>query len=74
MSKFWIGAGWKMNMTAAEARAYVAGLIALLPPPRDELSLFFIPPYTALAAAREAIGEARLLLGAQNMHWAESCA
>jgi triosephosphate isomerase len=72
LSKFWIGAGWKMNMTAAEARAYVAGLIALLPPPRDELSLFFIPPYTALAAAREAIGEARLLLGAQNMHWAES--
>ena len=61
-----------MNKTAAEARAYVAGLIDLLPPPRDDLSLFFIPPFTALAAAREAIGDAPLLLGAQNMHWAES--
>ena len=72
MSEFWIGTGWKMNKTAAEARAYVAGLIDLLPPPRDDLSLFFIPPFTALAAAREAIGGAPLLLGAQNMHWAES--
>ncbi len=72
LSKFWIGTGWKMNMTAAEARAYVAGLIELLPPLRDDLSLFFMPPYTALAAAREAIGDAPLLLGAQNMHWAES--
>jgi triosephosphate isomerase len=72
LRKFWIGTGWKMNKTAAEARAYVAGLIDLLPPPRDDLSLFFIPPFTALAAAREAIGAAPLLLGAQNMHWAES--
>jgi triosephosphate isomerase len=72
LGKFWIGTGWKMNMTAAEARAYVAGLIKLLPPTRDDLSLFFIPPYTALAAAREAMGDAPLLLGAQNMHWAEA--
>jgi len=72
LSKFWIGTGWKMNKTAAEARAYVAGLIDLLPPPRDDISLFFIPPFTALAAAREAIGGAPLLLGAQNMHWADS--
>ena len=69
---FWIGTGWKMNKTAAEARAYVAGLLDLLPPPRDDLSLFFIPPFTALAAAREAMGDAPLLLGAQNMHWADS--
>ena len=45
MSMFWIGTGWKMNKTAAEARAYVAGLIDLSPPPRDDLSLFFIPPF-----------------------------
>ena len=72
MSMFWIGTGWKMNKTAAEARAYVAGLIDLLPAARDDLSLFFIPPFTALAAAREAIGGAPLMLGAQNMHWADS--
>lgn len=72
MSKFWIGTGWKMNKTAAEARAYFARLINLLPPPRDDFSVFCIPPFTALSAAREAIGDAPLLLGAQNMHWAES--
>jgi len=72
LSEFWIGTGWKMNKTAAEARAYFARLIDLLPPPRDNLSLFCIPPFTALSAAREAIGDAPLLLGAQNMHWAES--
>ena len=72
MSMFWIGTGWKMNKTAAEARAYVSGLVDLLPPRRDDLSLFFVPPFTALAAAREAMGDAPLLLGAQNMHWADS--
>ncbi len=72
MRTFWIGTGWKMNKTAAEAAAYVAELVRLLPPPRDDLSLFFMPPFTALAAAREAIGQAPLLLGAQNMHWAEA--
>ncbi len=63
MDKFWIGTGWKMNMTAAEARAYVAQLLALAPPSRDDVAVFVIPPYTALAAAREAIGDALLLLG-----------
>jgi triosephosphate isomerase len=72
LQKFWVGTGWKMNKTAAEARAYVVELIALLPPPRDDLTVFFVPPFTALAAAREAIGSAPLLLGAQNMHWADA--
>lgn len=72
MNKFWIGTGWKMNKTAAEARAYVAELVVLLPPPHDDLKLFILPPYTALASAREAIGDTPLLLGAQNMHWASS--
>lgn len=73
MSTFWIGTGWKMNKTVAETRRYVADLKARLP---DKVSadyaLFIIPPFTALAAAREAIGAAPVLLGAQNMHWAEA--
>ena len=72
MREFWIGTGWKMNKTAAEARSYVAELIELLPAPPGDLSLFLIPPFTALAAVREAIGGAPVLLGAQNMHWAEA--
>lgn len=69
---FWIGTGWKMNKTAAEARAYVAELLPLLPPPQAAVRFFIVPPFTALATAREAIGAAPLLLGAQNMHWAEA--
>ena len=40
------------------------------PLPGDDLTLFFIPPFTLMVAAREAIGCAPLLLGAQNMNWA----
>ncbi len=73
MSTFWIGTGWKMNKTVAETRRYVADLKTRLPSELgSDYALFVIPPFTALAAAREAIGAAPVLLGAQNMHWAEA--
>jgi triosephosphate isomerase len=72
VATFWIGTGWKMNKTVAEARRYIDTLKAQLPAKADTLAVFIIPPFTALAAAREAIGTAPLLLGAQNMHWAEA--
>ncbi len=72
MRTFWIGTGWKMNKTVAEARRYIAALRGLLPVDAASYAFFIVPPFTALAAAREAIGNAPLLLGAQNMHWAES--
>ncbi len=72
MGIFWIGTSWKMNKTAAEARDYISTLLGMLPVPSTDAAFFIIPPFTALAAAREAIGNAALLLGAQNMHWAEA--
>jgi triosephosphate isomerase len=69
---FWIGTGWKMNKTVAETRRYIAALKDLLPEGADGCTAFVIPPFTALAAAREEIGTASFLLGAQNMHWAEA--
>ncbi len=71
MKDFWIGTGWKMNKTAAEARSYIATLLPLLPDLPADVSVFVVPPFTALAAAREAAGSGPLLVGAQNMHWAE---
>ncbi len=71
MSTFWVGTGWKMNKTVAETRRYISSLRALLPPASDDFAFFVVPPFTALPAAREAIGDAPLLLGAQNMHWAD---
>ena len=72
MQTFWIGAGWKMNKTVAEARGYIATLLSLLPETMDEVRLFVVPSFTALSAVREAIGSRPVLLGAQNMHWAEA--
>ena len=72
MATFWIGTSWKMNKTVAETRRYIATLKALWPEGADRCTVFIIPPFTALAAAREAIGAMPLLLGAQNMHWAEA--
>lgn len=69
---FWIGTGWKMNKTVAEARAYISELVRILPPMCRDLSVFIIPPFTALEAARAQLGaECPVLLGAQNMHWEE---
>jgi triosephosphate isomerase len=67
---FWIGTGWKMNKTIAQTVDY----LGRFRPGADAewLNLFVIPPFTALAAARAAIGAGPLLLGAQTMHWARS--
>ncbi len=71
-AQFWVGTGWKMNKTTVEARAYIVQLLSQLPLLPSYLSLFIIPPFTALQTARQALGQNRtILLGAQNMHWAE---
>jgi triosephosphate isomerase len=66
----WVGTSWKMNKTISEARAYCRRLAqADLP---DGVLPFVMPPLTALAAARDELpSSSRVLLGAQNAHWAE---
>ncbi len=62
-----VGANWKMHKTVAEARAYLARLIALVGAgPGVEVAVF--PSFTALPAAREALGRTPIALGAQNAH------
>jgi triosephosphate isomerase len=70
--RFWLGTGWKMNKTRAEAAAYCATLrsagdLADLP-----LRLFVLPPFTALAEVAAALEDTPVLVGAQNCHWAEA--
>lgn len=70
--RFWLGTGWKMNKTRAEAAAYCAALrdtgdLAGLP-----LQLFVLPPFTALAEVAAALAATPVLVGAQNCHWADS--
>lgn len=65
----WIGTSWKMNKTIAEAIAYVEELSAYDIP--DRIQPFIIPPHTALADVRRVLPtSSRVLIGAQNAHWA----
>jgi triosephosphate isomerase len=70
--RFWLGTGWKMNKTRAEALAY-CGTLRAAPDLADlPLRLFVLPPFTALAEVAAALGATPVLVGAQNCHWAEA--
>ncbi|MBW1816474.1 MAG: triose-phosphate isomerase [Deltaproteobacteria bacterium] len=63
-----IAGNWKMNLGIAEGAELVRGIAAGI---RDVkgVDVLVAPPFTALPAVREAIGDAGIFLGAQNMHW-----
>lgn len=65
-----IAGNWKMHKTIAETRAFVAEICAR-DLPLDEVDAVICPPFTALCAARDALGASAIGLGAQNMSWAE---
>jgi triosephosphate isomerase len=65
-----VAGNWKMHKTIAEARALVDGLkpgVAGL----TGVEVVVCPPYTALAAVREAIEGSAIALGAQDVFWKE---
>jgi len=65
-----IAGNWKMNKTTAEAVSLVKEMTSqLIAIPGIEKVV--CPPFTALTAVREAIGNAEIGLGAQNMYWQE---
>jgi triosephosphate isomerase len=70
--KFWLGTGWKMNRTRAEARAYAEALRAAPDLGDLPLRLFVLPPFTALAEVAAALASTPVLVGAQNCHWAHA--
>jgi triosephosphate isomerase len=66
--RVWVGTGWKMNKTLAEAREYARVLATATIP--DSVQSFILPPHTALAAVRETLPDSSpVLIGAQNAHW-----
>ena len=66
----WVGTSWKMTKTLAEARDYARRLAAADLP--AEVQVFVLPAATALATVRDTLpDDTRVLLGAQNAHWAE---
>ena len=68
---FWVGTSWKMNKTLAEAQAYAEALLAASDAADLPVQLFVIPPFTALTTVTGRLAGGPVLVGAQNMHWAE---
>lgn len=59
-----------MNKTAAEAEEYLLHLKSVLPP-EPHCQVFVAAPFTALWKAVEAVKGSPIMVGAQNMHWAD---
>jgi triosephosphate isomerase (TIM) len=63
-----IAGNWKMNLRRSEAvaltRRIAEGIEGL-----DGLDVLVAPPFTLLTQVREVIGNARIFLAGQNMHW-----
>ncbi len=67
--KRFVCGNWKMHKTAAEARALVAELRGLAEGLAEKVDVAVAPPFTALAAAAEALRGSKVQLAAQNVHW-----
>jgi triosephosphate isomerase len=68
----WIGTSWKMNKTRPEARAFAQALAASPVATTDGARLFVIPPFTAIADVAAILAGGKVLVGAQNVHWADA--
>ena len=69
-----IAGNWKMNMTASEGAQLIADLKANCNGAckcdcAPEVMVF--PPFTTIAAVQEAVKGTPIIVGAQNVHWAE---
>jgi triosephosphate isomerase (TIM) len=67
-TKFVCG-NWKMYKTQAEARDLVRALAPLLADLAGRVQVAVAPPFTALAAAAEALRGGGIELAAQDVHW-----
>jgi len=63
-----VAGNWKMNKSAAEARALVAGIRGETDDGAGAVEVVVCPPFTALESAAAALAGSRIALGAQNMH------
>jgi triosephosphate isomerase len=63
-----IAGNWKMNLNRNESVKLVRAIAERI----SDLTgtdVLVAPPFTALAVVKDAIGSAKIYLGAQNMHW-----
>jgi triosephosphate isomerase len=63
-----IAGNWKMNLTLEESKNLIRrmkeGIADLV-----GVDVLVAPPYTSLSAVKQAIGDGKILLSGQNLHW-----
>lgn len=71
MTEYWIGTSWKMNKTLAQAQVFANALAAADRTRDTRIQRFVIPPFTAAREVKEILANTSVMVGAQNMHWAD---
>jgi triosephosphate isomerase len=66
-----IAGNWKMNLTLLEAASLVKAIREGIQD-LDGVDVLVAPPFTTLSPVKGIIGNAKILLAAQNMHWDQS--
>ena len=66
--KPFVAGNWKMNLDQTQARELAVG-VAQAGPDLTGAEVVLIPPFTATAQVREALGHSPVGLGGQNCHW-----
>ena len=68
----WIGTSWKMNKLRAEAIAFADRLAREEVARSTAVQLFVIPPFTSVREVADRLAGTRVMVGVQNVHWAEA--
>jgi triosephosphate isomerase len=71
MRKLIIAGNWKMNNTISQSMDLISGLIKN-GGDMHKVEVVVAPPFTALKAVYDAVGQTSIHLAAQNLHWAEN--
>jgi len=64
-----IAGNWKMNMTPAEATAFISEIKPMVAG-KDNCDIIFCAPYVTISAAMEAAKGSNIVIGAENVHFA----
>ena len=69
MRKPVIAGNWKMHMTCAQARDWLAAFLPLISDTPDDRHLVVAPPFTAISTLSDLSRGSKLELSSQNVHW-----
>jgi triosephosphate isomerase len=70
--KIVIAGNWKMNKTQGEALTFLQGFLDHLTDTADDREVVLCVPFTDLCTLSKNLHGSRVMLGAQNIHWADA--